>query len=222
MKQQKGNSSIFILFIIVFIVAGAFLVMRSAKTNQNQPFFPALLLPTPTPAMQETNVHSGDGTMQLIMKTEKKRGGSRTYSFVATDISGNNPKPLLTKTVPPGGTMIIPQNTWTPDNKLVFLQENDPATSAAMLGSLGIFVLKASGEPFVRQLADQGKSFADNQQYLDVTSLWTQRKINYTFRSATGWASPTLLIITTNKEDGTRGPSYWFDVPSRAFLQLAS
>ncbi len=211
MKQQKGNSSILILFIIVFIVASTFLVMRSPKTSQNQPFSPALLLPTPTPAMQETNVHSGDGTMKLMMKTEKKPDGTSTYSFTATDISGNNPKSLLTKTVPPGGTMIIPQNTWSPDNKLVFLQENDPATSAATLAPLSIFILKASGE-----------LFADNQQYLDVTSLWTQRTINYTFKSATGWASPTLLIITTNKNDGTRGPSYWFDVPSKAFLQLAS
>ncbi len=207
--KQKGNSSILIFFIIIFIAAGAFFMMRSAKTNQNQPFSPALILPTPTP--QETNVHSGDGTVKLMMKTEKNRDGSNTYSFTAADISGNNPKPLLTKTVPSGATMIIPQNTWTPDNKLVFLQENDPATAAGTPSPLSIFVLKASSE-----------SFADNQPYLDVTSLWTQRNIHYTFKEATGWASPTLLIITTYKEDGTRGPSYWFDVPSKAFLQLAS
>ena len=53
-----------------------------------------------------------------------------------------------------------------------------------------------------------------------MTSLFEQKKTGYSFKAATGWGSETLLIVTTTKENGTNGPSYWFVIDTRAFLQL--
>ena len=99
--------------------------------------------------------------------------------------------------------MMLPANSWSPDNKYVFVQKKEN-------GIIDSFVLKASGEPFVK-----------TEQYLDVRALFEQHKTKYTLKDATGWDAPELLHITT-VNGSEKGPSYWFEIPSKAFLQLAT
>ena len=183
-----------ILFLsgILVLIAIPLMAVRSPKTSQ----FILLPSPTPTPA-PETNVHSLDGTLKLIMRT-KTADSSTSYSFFTADTSGKNEKPLFAKTVTSETTMLLPANSWSPDNKLVFLRENGPS-------SFNILVFKVSGDPF-----------SNNQLYLSVVPLFVVRKTGYYIADVTGWDSDTLLHVKTT------GPSYWFDVDSLAFLQLAS
>ena len=161
----------------------------------------SLLLPSPTPALQVTNVDSPDGTEKLTMQTQKGEK-STTYIFYISNIQ-NQTKTLLFSRYLSDGIMEIPLNTFSPDNKYVFLTQTTNGVSDYL-------VFKATGSPF-----------SNGQNYLDVASLYAGRKINYLFDQVTGWDSPTLLHVYTNIDQAMKGPAFWFDVESQSFIQLA-
>jgi hypothetical protein len=127
---------------------------------------------------------------------QEKGSGAVTYKFVVKDEESGVQKEIFTKTEAAGVTLSIPDNTFSSDNKYVFLKE----TSAS-----GVIYLV----------------LADTQTF-DVSSLFTAKYPNYVITDATGWAGPTLLIINTDKASGGIGPSFWFDVASNSFIQLSS
>jgi hypothetical protein len=126
-----------------------------------------------------------------------------TFTLAVSDNDGTNRKTIFTSTLPLSQTLTIPYNAWSPDDKLVFLE----------VGSVGqspdYWVIRADGE-----------SFTDGKTYLDVGQYWIDREVPYKIRTATGWASETLLIVYTYTDTMEKGPHYWFDVPSRTFIQL--
>lgn len=192
--------SLVVFFVLVFL--GAFLIWPYQKPKnppQNN-----LLDKSGVSAnqLQESEVSSSDGKMKLIMRVEEGKDKVKTYSFFTVDISGKNRKTLFTKTVSLGGEMSIPRNSWSPDNKYLFLIENEE-------GSTNVLVFKASGE-----------IFQNSQQYLDLRALF-KSKAGYSINNATGWASPTLIYVTTLSDDSTKGPTFWFDLSSHSFIQLA-
>lgn len=92
-----------------------------------------------------------------------------------------------------GENLSLPQNAWAPDDMYVFIKKNDT-----------FLVFKTSGETFV-----------GGEQYLDVVSLFGEKLPDLTLRDATGWDGVGLMHIQSDKF------SYWFDVASKSFLQLA-
>src|SRR3989338_6775873 len=74
-----------------------------------------------------------------------------------------------------------------------------------------IFVFKATGE-----------SLTDTEKYFDAADIFRQKGTGNNFAEATGWASETLIIINSKKPDKTKGFSYWFEVPSKAIIQLST
>jgi len=201
-----------IVLLVLVILIGGLLILRyqtiidslqgkssTAQIPQNIP----IVEQSNASVIQDSEVKTPDGSLKLVMHVDTKNR-TKTYTFTVSDINGNNAHPVLTKTIT-SGDMSLPVNSWSPDNKYVFIQDNEN-------GINGILVLKASGE-----------SFANGQQYLDVTSLFSQHITNYSFQEATGWAAPGLLIVeTTDNNTGTRGVSYWFEISSQGFIQLAS
>lgn len=97
-----------------------------------------------------------------------------------------------------GSNLSLPPNAWAPDDAYVFIQENDS-------DSLHYLVFKTSGEVFT-----------NGEQNVDVAPLFTKAQPNLRLKGITGWDGPDTLHVTT-----TTGPSFWFIVSSRAFLQLA-
>ena len=187
-----------VIIIATALVFGAKLATKPQIQNQAEASI------TPEVIEVESTVgeaSSLEGTMKLILKKMvDKNNQTQTYSFISSDSSS----PIFTKTVGLSQSMAIPANSWSPDNKYVFVEEKNEQ------GEKNYLVLKASGEPFT-----------DGQQYYDVKSLFMAKKTQYTLDKITGWASSNLLIITTLTEQSTKGPSYWFEVPSKAFLQLS-
>ncbi len=165
---------------------------------------PGIILASPILALPSvTQVHSSDGKMNLVMHTINQNG-IQNLTFTVSDIKGNNPKVIFNRSVKLPESMMIPPNTWSPDNKNLFLEEKSAQ------GERNFFVFKATGEKFTQDDA-----------YLDVGTLFTAKKPEYALYDATGWASETLLIILTRDGNGQKGPSYWFDITSRSFIQLA-
>lgn len=189
---------------------------------------------TPTPTTEASSWTSSDGKMQVSME-KRSNTSDTTYTFYVSQTSETDkPEPpleekllLFTKTVDSNTTFSIPYNTFSPDDKYLFLQENRKDTTRFL-------VFNASGKPF-----------ANGETYLDVSSLFEKHTSDYVVNFVTGWAAETLLIVrsdvsnkNTNATDAqsstpsnTRvltastkpsGPSFWLDVPSQSFTQLST
>lgn len=146
-------------------------------------------------------VHSGDGKARLTGTSKRLADASTSYTF---QVSGEkvDPRVLFSKTLAEGGSIEVPANSWSPDNKQLFVQENIGGTTTYLVYH-----------------AD-GSKYKNGDDYLDVSSFWTKSKYRYSIKTITGWAGNDLLEFWTTKEDGSDGPSFWFVTSSHNFLQL--
>ena len=144
--------------------------------------------PTPTPVAQI----SPDGTHTVELRVQEGQ----------TEISVNG-QLIATRPGDSGRELRVPFNTWSPDDKYFFLEEE-----------------KAEGEEYLVMKAS-GETFANNEQSLTVGKLFREKYPENTIVSVTGWASPTLLIINASSEKEA-SMSYWFEVPSQKFIRLSS
>ncbi len=145
-------------------------------------------------------VRSGDGKARLVRVVKELTGGEVDYSLKV--ISGGTERELFSKVVGAGASIDMPFNSWSPDNKQFFLQEND-----------------GQGVRYLVYREDGGK-YSDGQEYININEEWAKSKNNYAIKEVTGWEGNDLLRVTTNKENGTSGPSFWLVISSRKFLQL--
>lgn len=205
LKRQIELESIFLISAVA--VVSLFIAIRN---NNHQPKLnimssvPAMTVSEEIPPVPSVSSQiSSDGKKTVIMKVTKNKSGAQTYSFSASDTEGANEQFIFSRTLDITKNMSIPFNTWSPDNKYFFIQEN------AKEGN-DVLVFNASGEPFV------------NETYLDATDLFNKKNTGNNFNEATGWASELLIVLNTTKPDNTKGPSYWFEVPSKAVIQLST
>lgn len=210
MQTLQYNSASRIIFLSLagsalslFIVAGMKYYQPQNRVVSAIPITVEDPAPTTIPE-QETVVSqtSSDGTKKLIMKTVSDKNTTKTYVFFTSDGTGENSQMIFKKTLDAEKSMTIPFNTWSPDNKYFFLQEEGEENS--------VLVFNSSGEPFANQ-----------EKYLDVTDLFRKSGNKNNFKEATGWASENLIVFTTTTQEGIVGPSYWFEVPSKAIIQLS-
>lgn len=193
---------------VIFLVGGIFFIMSLlglATRKRSESTAPRNYDNTVAAAEPEKTieVHSGDGKTKLIQTSSRLADASTSYTFKVTDGTSDSPRVLFSKKLASGETAEIPANSWSPDNKQLFIKENSGGTT-------NYFVYKANGS-----------KYKNGDDYLDVSSLWQKSKNRYSIKMATGWAGNDLLELRTIKEGGTDGPSFWFVTSSRGFLQLA-
>lgn len=191
-------------------IAGSILALVAifALVGMRKPKEPVVEIPSYSPPtvmaepLETVTVDSPDGKMSLTMKTEK---GQETdvYTFSAAG-KDNALKEIYKRSVPVGTVVSIPFNTFSPDNKYLLLKEE-------ALGQASHFVLKTSGESFDQDL-----------EVAEVTAPFLAKYEKYDIRDVTGWGGLNLVVINTDKKSGGTGPSFWFDVSSRSFIQLSS
>lgn len=164
------------------------------------------LTPTPTfvPKIDTSSQVSPDGAKKLTLTTTTNKDETKTYAFTTAGVDNANQQSIYSITLPQAESMNIPFNTWSPDNAYVFLERSSSSGTSAL-------VMKANGQPF-----------ADGQQSADVTVAFAAKSTGNAYKETTGWASETLLIVNTTKPDGSKGPSYWYEVPSKAIIQLST
>jgi hypothetical protein len=162
------------------------------------------LAPTAAPSDPTTSSQiSSDGKKKVIMHVTENKDGTKTYDITTSDHEGV----IYAKLLPQGENLSLPFNAWTANNSYFFIQENTKTGT-------NILVFRANGEPF-----------ADGELFIDVTALFANSPNHNSsdiFDQATGWAENNLLIINTKREDGTQGASYWFEVPQKYVLRLAT
>jgi hypothetical protein len=198
---------VFFLIAVVIIFIGLLKITRPAKTEKIISQSSFLSSPPPAALSESTQseseeVHSGDGAKTLIKKTAVQ-GTDIVYTFTVANLENQDrdEKIIFSTALKQNEVITIPSNSWTPDNKYIFLQKTD-----YIVGYKNFLVFKASGE-----------KFANEEQYLDVGKNFQEKKINYLLKDATGWASPIYLNITTVDQNNKKGPSYWFDIQSQNF-----
>lgn len=209
--KQKVSIDILICVSAIILVSG-YSVWRVKRSDQLSKVIVAgntvrTTVPVVSNPVLQTDIASQptpDGKKKLLMEATHKKDTS-TYVFTTSDGSDGAIQPLFTEVVQASASasegMNIPFNSWSPDNKYLFIQKNDGDA----------LVFKATGEEIV-----------PGQHYLDVRDLFSAAGKKDTYHETTGWASPTLLIVNTTTPDNTKGSSYWFEVPSKAIIQLSS
>ena len=199
-----------IFFGIVIIIAVGIAVWENYKPHyQHISTLPTIQKVLPLTVVPKHGVEtvvwdSPDGNRELEMQVSYQKDGSKTYTFNNKDLTSKNKNLVFYITVDRATIMQIPFNSWSPDNGYIFVVR-------VKNGATEYLVAKSSGE-----------LFAPDTQFLNVSELFTREQTGYSLHEVTGWASPTLLIITTQKNNNEAGPSYWFDVSSQTFIQLAT
>lgn len=199
------------VFSIFFGTLVSLLILWQYNHPGNRTIFSTSAAPlvslTPTIAKKEpievvTNV-SPDGTSRLMMIKQQKEANT-SYSLLASAGADSQEKPIFSKTLNHVQNWTIPYNTWSPENKYLFLKESTPSDD-------NYYVFNADGN-----------LFSDGAQFINVSDLFNLKITDYTLTEITGWADPNLLIINTKTKQGEQGPSLWFDIPSRSFIQLST
>jgi len=184
---------LFILLIVIFATGAAVLRFQNS---------PSKSLETPissaaSPIIQNSEVRSLEGDKKLQMSAKENLDGTIKYSFSTLDSSGKN-QILFVKTVGKGASMALPQNSWSPNSKYVFIEDREA-------GLVDYLVFKVNGEPFL-----------NGEKYLNATALFNAKVKDYNLKSITGWDDPLLMHVLTFK-----GPPFWFDITTQSFIQLA-
>lgn len=151
----------------------------------------------PVVESKNSEIISPDGKMTLSVNM-RKINSENIYTFTIGD------NQIYSNTLPPGLSMAIPFNTFSPDNKYFFLEETS-------LDKANYLVFTTNGKPF-----------SGGDKSLEISSPFYQKYPNFKITDVTGWASPTLIVINTDKENGEQGPSFWFDVSTRSFYRLST
>lgn len=191
-----------LILLAVIVASGIYLIRNLGGLKPNKTQTPALTT-TAASSDQETTVDSPDAKLTLSM-LEQKSKDSATYLFFVKNNETGAKNQIFSKTVGLNETLFIPHNTWSPDYKYIFLKEGSPTQSR-------YFVLTSAGSPLTK-----------DSQTVEIAELFAKKYPDYKITDVTGWAAPTLIILNTSKGNGTEGPSFWFEVPSGAFVQLSS
>lgn len=206
----EAESLAFLAFAAAAGVVFAYYAHNASKQPLSIPVLAPLTTPTPSPtlapkpAVATFSQLSPDGTKKVDMTVTTETSGNKTYRFTVADANGDNPQLIYSTTLPSNESMSIPYNTFSPDDRYVFLNHSINDASEA-------WIFRADGNPVSGQT-----------EYDNATALF-KTKINPTIaQTATGWASDTLLVILTYNQDGSEGTSYWFEVPSTAIIPLAT
>lgn len=197
---------IFILVVIAILIGFNIYLNKNRQTEQqsvqtlpeetSQTNAQSGTIITKVVASESINKDSPDGKLTLSMKMEKGNGGT-VYSF---SVSG---KEIFVKTVNPSTTISIPYNTWDPNGKYIFLKENSNVGTS--------FFVLSTGTPSLEQ----------NDQTANITKLFAEKYPDLKIGDVTGWGGVNLVVINSIKGDGSKGPSFWFEMPSHSFIQLS-
>lgn len=196
------RNTLLILILLSVLSGGAYIfVLTQRKEAPAEQVAGAPVVPQAEAKEEQRSVTSIDGAKILTMKSVTNPNNEITYSFYTS----SSTEPFYVTTLNPNlYTMAIPDNSWSPGEKYIFLEKNGGGVKTDL-------VFKADGSVF-----------ASGQQYLDVAQLFKNKYTDYNFAGGTGWADPALLIVESTKPDGSVGPSFWFELPSGSFIQLAN
>lgn len=194
---MKIKVSIFILIITLL----TFFITSELNNKKNRTIKTSAAPPVITPIETATtnSMDSPDGSKTLTI--EKK---DKLYTIFVTSNSDGKKTQIFRKEKINSSQLEIPYNAWSPDNIYFFLIEKNAAVD-------NYLVFQSSGELFF-----------NNLPYLLIQEPFKINVPNFTIEEVTGWAAPNLIIVNAEQNDSNDKVSFWFEVPSQAFIQLGT
>jgi len=197
--------------VFVVLVAGVSLVYlaRQETPTETRVFAePSSTSVPPTlnpPGQIKTDVmDSPDGTKTLTMNHQQTSERMRYSFYTASKPDEADRQLIFSQEFNTAQALSIPYNTWSPDNKYLFLRESSAAKE-------NFYVFSATG-----------KKFAADAQFLDTQALFAEKVEGYTIQDVTGWAAPELLLVNAQATEDGQKVSFWFDVTSQSFIRLST
>lgn len=148
---------------------------------------------------------SGDGSKVLSVTSKPVSSTANLFTLNVQDAKTGQSQTVASLTLENSMYVNLPYNTWSPSNTYFFVEYK--TSSGAVVD---VHALKAT--------AEASTQFAD----LSAVTAFEKKQSSYAFDRVTGWASNTLLIVNSRKlTDDSKGPSFWYEVPSQAVIQLS-
>ncbi len=168
-----------------------FIIGLIATSTQNPTIKTTDAASQPTPQTRP-EASNLDGSLKLVLENN---------TLTVVEKNGNKIT-LPTGDLSSSSTISLSFNSWSPKDEYVFVK-------LANSGGTDFLVFKASGI-----------AFGENENFLAVTALFDKNHSDLKIKDITGWDADNLLHVLTIHEDNSKGPNFWFDVPSRSFIQL--
>lgn len=203
MFTLKHRLEMFFIIVLGTALSLFVTVQRNNHTDRRifSAFVPTITSPTIAPT-EKTTMDSPDGSKTLVLKKQQTSSMAK-YSFYTSTKDAVLDNSFGTE-LANVQNLSIPYNTWSPDNKYIFLTESTPTLN-------NYYVFLASGDLIV-----------ENNEYVNIQELFSQKLPNYKITDVTGWAAPTLLVVNTVANESGNNISFWFDVESQSFIQLGT
>ncbi|HSA84201.1 MAG TPA: hypothetical protein VLF20_04955 [Patescibacteria group bacterium] len=200
MLSRVKKAIILIAVFVVGLFGALFLFNRQQGVYLGESVVVPTITPVPKPKISGV-AYAIDGSKEFSMQTTQLEDDVVSYIFLIAD---DEQEYILFETEDANNMYTVPSNSWSPDARYIFL------------------IRKVSQSPEILVFNASGETFVDGIKYLDVTKLFLEKFSDMHVADATGWDSRGLLHIRSENQDGTKGPSFWFDVDSRGFIQLAA
>ena len=205
--MEKRRSKLFLTFILTgtFLLAGL-VFFGSLRVKEGTPQ-PESFASTEIPEeVKETTVDviSPNEKATLTMKGLKKADGTLKQTFFISSDATKESVEVYTHESNPSYQILIPYNTFSPDNKYFFLKIEDPE------------------RPQYIVVRTDGKNIRNEEKSVEITSLFYEKYEEFVITDVTGWGAYSLIVVNTNYKDGKIGPSFWFDLSNFGFIQLSN
>jgi hypothetical protein len=199
--MEKHRNKFTLVLLTSMTVMAAFTVFWSSNKTVNK------VSETVSFAAEDTKESSTfispNGKHSLTIENEKNGDLVNQKISIIDEVSKETTDLLATSSLS-SNLVTVPFNTFSPDNKYLFLKKNDNGVNK-------YFVLLANG-----------KNIIDNNKLLEIGELFSKKYPNLILSEVTGWAAPNLIVINATKEDGSDFASYWLDLNSHSFIRLSN
>jgi len=198
-------------FILTFAASGtvilAVLVFLSSanvrKTIPKTESFASDANPVDPEKHEQIDIVSPDGKYTLTLKNVKNTNGF-TQTFFTSSEKDKTPHQIFEYTSNPDAAILIPFNTFSPDNKYIFLKFGN------------------SEKPEYLVLRTDGQNIKGDQKTVEPVSSFAEKYPDFVITEATGWGGNNLIVVNTDDKEGNIGPSWWFDLSNFSFMKLSN
>ncbi len=149
-------------------------------------------------------IFSPDGKYTLTVYNASQTNGVLLQTFSVFSEEDKTPVKIFEKESNAQNLVSVPPNTFSPDNKYIFLRYEDSGKSRYIV------------------LRTDAKDIKEGSKLIEIETLFAEKQSNFVITDVTGWGSYSLIVINTDTKDGKKGPSWWFDLSNFSFIRLSS
>ncbi len=204
--EKRRNISILTFILATTLVTAGLVFWSSFRIKESTPLkesFASSTLEQITQSETKEDVLSPNGKMTLTVKNVRKTDIISQIFFTTTD-TNETPVQIYSADSSSGRTILIPYNTFSPDNKYVFLKTG------------------TSDKPEYLVLRTDGKNIQDDDKGVEITKLFYEKYPELIITDVTGWGGIGLIVVNADYKEGKVGPSFWFDLSNFSFIKLST